>query len=216
MRSIGKKLSSVGAVAVALVVLTACSGSGEEDGKDRNDDPVGWSTCNTLFGAERVDALQEAMGQGTLRTLNASESLDELTSSWVRLAESWEPGRDLHFASNPCTLGTDGTGNRFRSDVSWSFGSLADIKAQGIWETAGKDVYVLRRDSGLHITAVFPCKIKGSHQAQEAQFPLEVETAVANVPGFDTGFLGELTVRLARTVAKKLPCTNDPKIPDAL
>ncbi len=216
MRSTGKKFPSVGAVVVALVVLTACSGSGQGDGKDRGVAPIGWRTCNTLFGAERIDALQEAMGQGILRTLNVSKSLDELTSSWVRLAESWEPGRDRHFASGPCTLGTDGTGKQFRSDVSWSYGSLAALKAQGIWETAGKDVYVRRRDSGLHITAVFPCKIEGSHQAQEAQLPLEVETQVTNIPGFDTGLLGELTVRLARTVAKKLPCTNDPKIPDTL
>ncbi len=221
MRCTGRTLSGFGAVVVALAVLSACSGSGseDEDGKDRSDAPIGWSTCNALFGAARIDALQGEMGEGTLAVLNQTFPVDELTSGWTSEVKSWEPGKIGHAAysrSTPCDLGIDGTGKRFQSHVSWSRYSFEDIKSQEGWKPEGSALYVLREDAGLHLTAVFRCKIEGSRQEQELGLPLKVETRVTNIPDFDTKLLGELTAGLARNLAKRLPCTNGPEIPSAL
>ncbi|MFF0592832.1 hypothetical protein [Streptomyces antibioticus] len=51
---------------------------------------------------------------------------------------------------------------------------------------------------------------------QEAGLPLEIETEVRNVPGFDTDLLSQVTAGLARNLAKRLPCTNSPEIPSVL
>ncbi|WP_329413147.1 hypothetical protein OG802_22755 [Streptomyces sp. NBC_00704] len=68
MKPVRKKLPPVCVVAAVLAVLSACSGSRDGDGsKARNDAPVGWSACNALFGADRIDALQDEMGEGTWR-----------------------------------------------------------------------------------------------------------------------------------------------------
>lgn len=219
MRFAGRTFPTVGAVVAALAVLSACSGSGEEDAKDRNDAPVGWSTCNALFGADRIDALHDEMGEGTLAVLNQTFPVAEVTSLSARVAQSWEPGEAEHVAytaDHPCDLGLDGTGKRFESYVSWSRFSLKDMQSREGWEPAGDGLYVLREDSGLHLTAVFPCKIEGSHKDQEVGLPLEVETEVRNLPDFDTKLLSEMTAQLARSLAKRLPCTNDPEIPSVL
>ncbi|MFG3230655.1 hypothetical protein ACGFZG_02860 [Streptomyces antibioticus] len=204
---------------VSLAVLSACSGSEDEDGKDRSGAPIGWSTCDALFGAARIDALQDEMGQGTLAVLNQTFPVGELTSGWVSDVKSWEPGQIGHVAysrSTPCDLGIDGTGKRFQAHVSWSRYSFEDIKSQQGWKPEGSALYVLREDAGLHLTAVVRCKIEGSRQEQEPGLPLKVETRVSGIPDFDTELLGELTAGLARNLAKRLPCTNGPEIPSAL
>jgi hypothetical protein len=210
---------TIGAVIAALAVLSACSGSEEGGAKDRNDAPIGWSTCNALFGADRIDALQDEMGKGTLSVLNQTFPVDKLVSGSASVVQSWEPGEVGHVAytaSHPCALGLDGTGKRFESYVRWSRFSLKDVTSREGWESASDGLHVLRENSGLHLTALFPCKIKGSHQDQEAGLPLEVETEVRNLPDFDTKLLSEMTAQFARKLAKKLPCTNAPDIPSAL
>ncbi|MFH9861715.1 hypothetical protein [Streptomyces sp. NPDC017202] len=200
-----------------MALLSACSGSGEGDSRqDRNDAPIGWKTCNALFGAKKIDALQEEMGEGTLQTLNQAFPMNELTSGWAHSARSWKPGENAHFATQPCDLGIDETGKRFYSYVSWSLSSVEHLKSEEGWESAGKDLYVRREENGLHLTAVFPCKIKGSHKDQEAELPIEIETRVRNVAEFDTGLLSQMTAQLAHNVAAELSCTNDPDIPGDL
>lgn len=222
MRFTRTTFPTVGAVIIAMAVLSACSGSGEGDSKDRNADPVGWKTCNALFGSDRIDALQDEMGKGTLETLNSSRTLDELTSGRASVARSWEPGSEAHYSktAHPCDLGIDGTGARFNSYVRWSVDTPKSIKDGGAsmngWQSAGGDVYVVREEAGLHLTALFPCKVKGSHKDQEAGLPLEVETEVRNVPDFDTTLLSEMTSQLARKLVEGLPCTNKPNIPKGL
>ncbi|MFF3498945.1 hypothetical protein [Streptomyces sp. NPDC003247] len=223
MRFAGRTFPAIGAVIAALAVLAACSGSEEGDTKDRNDAPIGWSTCNALFGEDRIDALQDEMGKGTLAVLNQTFPVDTFVSGSASVVQSWEPGDTGHVAytaSHPCDLGLDGTGKRFNSYVRWSVDTPKGIEngvaSKNGWQSAGGDVYVVREDSGLRLTALFPCKIKGSHQEQQAELPLEVETEVRNVPGFDAELLSEMTAQLARNLAKKLPCTNDPEIPSAL
>jgi hypothetical protein len=211
-----RTFQAVGAVAATGAMLSACSGSGAGDGKDRNDAPVGWSTCNALFGSDNIDALQDEMGEGTLQTLNSSSPVDELMSSLTRLARSWEPSKTAHIVNHPCDLGVEGTGERFNSYVSWSLLRPKTIESEDGWESAGNGLYVLREENGLHLTAVFPCKIEGSRKDQESELPLEVETEVRNVPGFDTKLLSRMTAQLARKVADRLPCTNDPDIPHEL
>ncbi|WP_425245273.1 hypothetical protein [Streptomyces sp. NEAU-NA10] len=217
-----RTFSPLGTVVAAVVVLSACSGSGEGASKDRNDAPIGWSTCNALFGADRIDVLQDEMGEGTLETLNSSRPVDELMSERASVAKSWKPGSERHYSNSahPCDVGVEGTSARFNSYVRWSVDTPKGIK-DGVasvpgWKAAGGDVYVVHEDSGLHLTALFPCKIKGSHPDQEAELPLEVETEVNNLPDFDTKLLSEMTAQLARNLAKKLPCTNNPEIPSAL
>ncbi|MFJ4624346.1 hypothetical protein [Streptomyces sp. NPDC088812] len=208
-------------VVAAVVVLSACSGSGEGKSKDRGDAPQGWSVCNELFGSSRIDALQAELGDGTLEPLN-STPVSELMSGRAGVAKSWKPGSEVHYANtaHPCDLGIDGTSARFNSYVRWSVDTPEDIEngvaSRDGWQSTGGDVHVVREDAGLHLTAVFPCKIKGSHQDQEAELPLEVETEVRNVPGFDADLLSEMTARLASVLAKGLPCANSPRIPEAL
>jgi hypothetical protein len=204
----------------SVTALSACSGS---DGvsQDRNDSPKGWDVCNELFGSSRVDALQDEMGSGTLVVLNQLTPVNELLSDRASIAKSWEPGSEVHYSntSHPCDLGIDGSNKRFNSYVSWSVDSLKNItsgEAGEGWQSLGKDIYVKREDGNLHLTTVIPCKIKGSHQEQETELPLEVETEVRNVPEFDTKLLGEMTAQLASKLAKSLPCTNAPDIPSAL
>ncbi|MDX3307971.1 hypothetical protein ACWGH3_03760 [Streptomyces sp. NPDC054884] len=220
MKSVRKMLPSVCMVAAVLVLLSACSGSEDGDGKDRNDAPIGWSTCNALFGADRIDALQDAMGEGTLETLNSPVPVDELMSARAAVTRRWEPGKELSLRTrdHPCELGVDNTNKRFASYAAWALDSPARItagKAGSGWESAGS-VYVKREDAGLHVFAVFPCKIKGSHKDQEAGLPFEVETQVRNVPNFDTKLLDEMTTQFVRTLAEGLPCTNDLHIPATL
>ncbi|MCG0065330.1 hypothetical protein L0F81_18865 [Streptomyces tricolor] len=213
---------ALGLVVAAGVALSACAG-GEDEGesRDRNDAPQGWSVCNELFGAGRIDRLQDEMGGGTLAVLNAGTPVGELMSGRASVARSWKPGSEAHYAntSRPCDLGIDGTSKRFHAYVSWSVDSPEDIRAGDAgegWQSLGKDVYVRREDGGLHLTAAIPCKIEGSHKAQEAELPLEVETEVRNVPEFDTELLSEMTAQLARKLAHGLPCRNDPAVPSEL
>ncbi|MEV5488016.1 hypothetical protein AB0L47_08405 [Streptomyces bobili] len=212
----GRTFPALATVIAVVALLSACSGSGGDGGRDRSDAPIGWKTCNALFGADSIDALQDQMGEGTLEVLNYTQSLDELTSGWADLARSWEPGKNAHFATLPCDLGIDGTGKRFGLYVSWSLFSLQYTESKDGWKSAGKDLYVRTEENGLHLTAVFPCKIKGSRDEQEAELPLEIETRVRNVPGFDTEVLSEMTAQLARNLADELPCANDPVIPNQL
>lgn len=196
-------------------MLSACSGD-EEASRDRSDAPKGWSVCNDLFGSSRIDALQDELGSGTLTVLNELTPLDELMSNRASIAKSWEPGSEVHYSntSQPCDLGIDGTGKRFNSYVSWSVDSARDISSGddsgGDWHSLGN---VKREDGGLHLTAVIPCKVKGSQEAQESELPLEVETEVKNVPDFDTKLLSEMTAKLAGKLADGLPCANNPAIP---
>lgn len=214
-------LPSVCAVAAVLTLLSACSAMGDGDGKDRNDAPIGWSTCNALFGADRIDALQDAMGEGTLETLNSSVPVDELMSGRAALTRRWEPGKELSLRTtdHPCDLGVDNTNKRFNSYVTWALETPTKIKAGKSgsgWEPVGSGIYVKREDAGLHVVAVFPCKIKDSDEDQEAGLPFEVETEVKNVPDFDTKLLGEMTAQFVRALAEGLPCTNDLHLPDTL
>ncbi|MFE9676183.1 hypothetical protein ACFYO5_18930 [Streptomyces sp. NPDC006259] len=211
----GRTFPALGAVVAMVALGSACSGSGGDEGRDRSDDSIGWKTCNALFGTDRIDALQKEFGAGTLETFNY-KPLDELTSNWVDLARSWKPGENAHFASFPCQLGIDGTGKRFSSVVSWSLFALEYTKFKDGWKSMGNNQYVRREENGLHLTAVFPCKIKGSHEDQEAELSLEIETRIRNVPGFDTELLSQMTAQLARTLTDELPCANDPKIPHKL
>ncbi|MDX3803681.1 hypothetical protein [Streptomyces sp. AK04-3B] len=222
MKPVRKMLPSLCALAAVLAMLSACSGSKGGDGsKDRNDAPIGWSTCNALFGADRIDALQDAMGEGTLETLNSSIPVDELMSGRADLTRRWEPGKELSLRTrdHPCELGVDNTNRRFNSYVTWALETPEKIKAGKSgsgWDPVGSDVYVKREDAGLHFAAVFPCKIKDSHESQEADLPFEVETEVKNVPDFDTELLGEMTAQFVRALAEGLPCTNDLHVPAAL
>lgn len=162
------------------------------------------------------------MGSGTLTVLNELTPVDELLSNRASIAKSWEPGSEAHYsnASQPCDLGIDGTGKRFNSYVSWSVDSPKDIKSGmdsgGDWISLRNGIHVKREDGGLHLTAVVPCRIKGSQRSQEAELPLEVETEVKNVPDFDSKLLREMTAELARKLADGLPCTNNPDIPSAI
>jgi hypothetical protein len=220
VRFSGRAFPALGVVVAATAVLSACSGD-EGDGRDRSDAPKAWSVCNELFGSSRIDALQAEMGDGTLGPLNSTVTVDELMSDRASVARSWEPGSEAHYSntSHPCDLGVDGTGKRFNSYVSWSVDSPQDIKSGddsgGEWQSLGNDIYVKREDADLHLTAVIPCKIKGSHTDQEAELPLEVETEVKNVPDFDTKLLSEMTAQLASKLVDGLPCTNDPEVPGA-
>ncbi|MFD0393687.1 hypothetical protein ACFQ3Z_19810 [Streptomyces nogalater] len=119
---------ALGVVVAAVVVLSACAGG---DGRDRDDDPLGWSVCNQLFGADRIDRLQDEMGTGTLSVLNVSRPVGELMSDRASVARRWEPGSEVHFSnvSEPCSLGVDGKRARFESYVSWSLDSVEDIRA---------------------------------------------------------------------------------------
>jgi hypothetical protein len=216
----GRAFLALGVTVAASAVLSACSG-GEGDKQDRSDAPKGWSVCHELFGSSRIDALQNEMGSGTLTVLNELTPVNELLSDRTNVAKSWEPGSEVHYSntSHPCDLGIDGSGKRFNSYVSWSVNSLEDIKSgeagEG-WQSLGSDIYVNREDGGLHLTAVIPCKITGSHEDQEAELPLEVETEVRNVPDFDAKLLSEMTAQLSRRLADGLPCTNNPDVPSAL
>ncbi|MGM9382386.1 hypothetical protein [Streptomyces antibioticus] len=80
--------------------------------------------------------------------------------------------------------------------MSWSRYSFEDIKSQEGWKPEGGALYALREDAGLHLTAVFRCKIEGSRQEQELGLPLKVETRVSNIPDFESKLLGELTAGL--------------------
>lgn len=142
-------------------------------------------------------------------------------SDRAALTRRWEPGRELSLRTtdHPCDLGVDNTGKRFNSYATWASDMPANIKARkaGLgWKPAGSDAFVKREDAGLRVIAVFPCKIKNSHEDQEADLPFEVETEVKNVPDFDTKLLDELTVQFVRALAEGLPCTNDLHVPDAL
>ncbi|MFF8484241.1 hypothetical protein ACGFZG_02825 [Streptomyces antibioticus] len=215
-------LERFGVAVATVVVLSACSDSAKEDGRDRSDAPIGWSTCNRLFGADRIDKLQDEMGKGTLETLNSDYPLEELLSRRVSIARAWEPGSEVHYSNtaHPCDLGIDGTSARFNSFVRWSVDTPKNIDdgvaSMDDWKPVGGDVYVLRRDSRLRLLALLPCKVEGTHVDQEAGLPLEIETEVRNVPGFDTDLLSQMTAGLARSLAKRLPCTNSPEIPSVL
>ncbi|MFH8285845.1 hypothetical protein [Streptomyces antibioticus] len=220
--SAGNTLGRFGVAVAAVVVLSACSDSAKEDGRDRSDALIGWSTCNTLFGADRIDKLKDEMGKGTLDTLNSDYPLEELLSKRLSIARAWEPGSEVHYANtaHPCDLGIDGTSARFNSFVRWSVDTPKNID-DGVasldsWKPVGGGVYVSRKDSGLRLLALFPCKVEGTHADQEAGLPLEIETEVRNVPDFDTDLLSQMTAGLARSLAERLPCTNGPKIPSVL
>ncbi|CAL9547508.1 hypothetical protein [Streptomyces lavenduligriseus] len=177
--------------------------------------------CDELFGADRIDRLQDEMGSGTLTVLNAVTPVDELMAGRASVARSWEPGSEAHYAntSHPCDLGIAGTSKRFSSYVSWSVDSPKDIEAGDAgkgWQSVGHGIHVRREDGGLRVTVVIPCKVEGSHKDQEAELPLEVETEVRNVPGFDTKLLGQMTAQFARELADGLPCVNGPTVPAEL
>lgn len=217
---IGSKALLVPGIAVAVAaVLSGCSG-GDGGSRDRSDAPKGWSVCNELFGSSRIDTLQDEVGDGTLTVLNGYDTADKLMSERASVARSWEPGSEVHYSntSHPCDLGIDGTAKKFSSYVRWSVDTPKDIKAGDAgdgWQSVGEDIYVRREDGGLHLTAVIPCKIKGAHEEQEAELPLEVETEVRNVPDFDSKLLGDMTAQLARKLADGLPCMNKPTVPSS-
>ncbi|MFI9170744.1 hypothetical protein [Streptomyces lincolnensis] len=217
MRFQVRALPALCVVAAATITLSACSG-GEGKSQDRSDSPKGWDVCNELFGSSRVNALQDEMGSGTLAVLNQLTPVNELLSDRASVAKSWKPGSEVHYSntSHPCDLGIDGSNKRFNSYVSWSVDSSQSIDSGDAgegWQSLGKGIYVKREDNNLHLTAVIPCKIKGSHKEQEPELPLKVETEVRNVPDFDTKLLSEMTAQLANKLAEGLPCTNAPDVP---
>lgn len=217
---IGSRVLLVPGIAVCVAaVLSGCSGD-DGGGRDRSDAPKGWSVCNELFGSSRIDTLQEEMGSGILTVLNGYNPADEVMPERARVARSWEPGSEAHYSntSHPCDLGIDGTGKRFNSYVRWSVDAPKDIRAGGAgdgWQSVGGDIYVRRDDGGLHLTAVIPCKIKGAHEEQKAELPLEVETEVRNVPDFDSRLLSDMTAQFAQKLTDGIPCMNKPTVPSS-
>lgn len=215
-----RRLLPLGVTVAATVFMSACSG--DTGDRDRGNTPESWRTCNQLFGASRVDALQDEMGSGELVVRSSLTTVDQVASFLRGIAGRWEPGSGVHYAmtGHPCDLGIDGTSRRFESYVRWSVDTPKGIRdgtaTQDGWKSAGNDLYVLSRDGGLSLTVLFPCKIKASHEDQEAELPLEVETRVRNVLDFDPKLLREMTAQLARTLAKGLTCTNNPSLPAAL
>lgn len=217
MRFLGRMIPVLGVVVFMSAMLSSCSG----DSSNRSKSPKGWSVCNELFGSSSVDALQGEMGSGVLRVENSLTSVDEIMSSLVGMSRRWEPGSELHYAvsEHPCDLGVEGRSDEFLSYVSWSTYSQQRIKAgeAGIgWQSVGKSILVKREDEGLHLVAVIPCKVEGSHRDQEAQLPLEIETQVRNVSDFDVKVLREMTAHFTRKLVDGLKCKNSPEVPSAI
>ncbi|WP_405894323.1 hypothetical protein OG272_20380 [Streptomyces sp. NBC_00104] len=217
MRFLGKVFPVLGVVVFMSSTLSSCS----DESSNRSNSPKGWSVCNELFGSSSVDALQGEMGSGVLRVENSLTPVDEIMLSLSGMARRWEPGSELHYAisEHPCDLGVEGRSDEFLSYVSWSAYSQQRIKAGeagGGWQPVGKSIFVKREEGGLHLVAVISCKVEGTHEDQESQLPLEIETQVRNVPDFDVEVLRKMTAHFTRELVDGLKCKNSPEVPGAI
>lgn len=198
-----------GMAAVMVLLMTGCS----SEPPKREKDPVGWATCNELFGAENIDALEGQLGEGQLRIEDESYPVEDLTDTLISKARRWEPGSFAYVGGNsPCRISITGKGKRFTSEVRWTGFPSGDQYDSYKWRGAEGDAIVTVRDH-RSLDVVFSCKVPGADKRQEKDLPLGVTIWGKGMPKFDSSLRQKMASVFARNLSRELGCLNKPDIP---
>lgn len=203
------RLWPVGCGIVMVLLVTGCS----SEPPKREKDLVGWATCNELFGAKNIDALEDQMGEGQLRIEDESYPVEDLTATLLSKARDWEPGSFAYMGGkSPCQISISDYGKRFTSEVRWTGFPSGDKYDSYKWRGTAGDVTASVRE-GRRLELVFPCKIPGAHEQQEKSLPLGVSVWGKGMPKFDAALRQKLASAFARKLSTELGCVNKPDIP---
>ncbi|MCX5202143.1 hypothetical protein OG897_11865 [Streptomyces sp. NBC_00237] len=131
-------------------------------------------------------------------------------------AREWQPGDDdFDPGATPCVFGPVGSSDSLTVRVG-RLGWPLSTAARAGWHRAGGGVlsgWWLHEDDSRY---AFPCKVTGSHSAQQEQIPLSVRLNAKNLDGFTPELRNRVAAALARTMATQLHCANRPAAPARL
>ncbi|GAB7104131.1 hypothetical protein JCM4814A_24450 [Streptomyces phaeofaciens JCM 4814] len=203
-----------GGALAALALLTGCS---DEEPSLSESSPVQWKACDTLFGAENMTSLRDALGTDGLRFTNTALSANDLRDRLTEEVVEWTPTAKYYSLQEyaPCSFAGS---TRFSTTVEWAKDALTTVRSSSSpWRHSGGDVYVddLSGAGSLQTDVIFPCRVSGAVSAQQERIPLEIRVEVG--AGKVSSALHErLVVGLARSLSDELKCANKPNIPDDL
>ncbi|MFI5804263.1 hypothetical protein [Streptomyces sp. NPDC051561] len=155
------------------------------------------------------------MHRGDVEYANTGVPLKKLLAALLAEGRSWRPGDDYYAHDiTPCVFGATTSRDSLTVKVGWFGAPLSTLRND--WHPAGGDVlsgWWLHEDDSRY---AFPCKVTGSHSAQQEQIPLSVRLNAKNLDGFTPELRSRVAAALARTVATQLHCANRPAIPARL
>ncbi|MFC8825274.1 hypothetical protein ACFT9I_07945 [Streptomyces sp. NPDC057137] len=203
------RLWPVGCGIVMVLLVAGCS----SEPPKREKGSIGWSTCNELFGAKNIDALEDQMGEGQLQIEDESYPVEDLTAALTSKARAWEPESFAHMGGeSPCRISISDYGKRFTSEVRWTSFPVNGGNESYEWRGTAGDVTATVRE-GRRLELVFPCEVPGAHKQQEKDLPLGVSVWGKGMPKFDETLRQKTASAFARKLSAELGCVNKPDIP---
>ncbi|MER7624848.1 hypothetical protein [Streptomyces sp. NPDC126503] len=198
-----------------LLAATACSSAAQPPPAP---EPAALRACQDAFGAESVDVLRAALGDG-FRPHGPAGA--DVKGRLVAEAREWRAGADdlRRQVQHPCEIEGGGSGRVITATVGWSMYDIDHVsagKGRFRWRTVADGVYVASRPDIWGTPLVMPCTVPGTAPGQGRELPLEI--AVLHKATGEAAKVPEerLLAALARGTRELLGCREQVDVPGDL